>query len=81
MVTTPRSKNVWSKDFEGTWYLIAIPGMSIAVTIVAALIISAVKSCKRQIQSAISNNLESCAYDGCKLPTKKMFEKFSHPYT
>ena len=42
------SKDIWSKDFEGTWLLLSIPGISIALTIVVALMISVVRHCRKK---------------------------------
>ena len=41
-------KDIWSKDFEGTWLLLSIPGIMIAATIVVALFASVVKSCRKK---------------------------------
>ena len=40
--------DIWSKDFEGTWLLLSIPGIMIAATIVVALMASVVKHCRKK---------------------------------
>ena len=41
-------KDIWSKEFEGTWLLLSIPGIMIGLTIVVALMVSLVKHCKKK---------------------------------
>ena len=43
-----QEKDIWSKDFEGTWLLLSIPGIMIGATIVVALMVSLVKHCKKK---------------------------------
>ena len=41
-------KDIWSKEFEGTWLLLSIPGIMIGLTIVVALMVSLVNHCKKK---------------------------------
>ena len=41
-------KDIWSEDFLGTWLLLSIPGITIGLTIVVALMVSLVKYCKKK---------------------------------
>ena len=45
-VETGHERDIWSDEFKDTWLLPAIPGVTIAATIVVSLAVVVIQKCK-----------------------------------
>ena len=45
-VETGHERDIWSDEFYDTWLLLAIPGVTIAATIVVSLMVVVIQRCK-----------------------------------